>query len=182
MTTCYVITDSYGVPTPNFATVMCARLSWTLTIDAIGGTGYLNGSPTTNFRARIPAALATHPDIVMIMGSVNDTIDTPANVATEALRCWAALTTVPIIYAAFLCVSDSGSYGPTIMTPYATVLSMAAPPNVFFINGVGWINTKNAIAYEAADRQHPMVTGGVGAKYLGTRLAFVIRPPSTGLI
>jgi hypothetical protein len=181
VTTCYVITDSYGQQSPSFAEVMATRLGWDLTVDAVGGSGRLNGSPTNNFRVRVPAALAAHPDIVMVAGSINDKWYSVEDVVAESRLLWASLASVPLIYDVLMCPSDAGGFGPTVMAPYAAALAAAAPANVHFISGVGWITDANAIAYEAADHVHPMDVGGAGAKYLGMRLAFAISPPATGL-
>jgi hypothetical protein len=177
MTTCYVITNSYGQQSPSFADIMCARLGWTLTMEAQGGTGFLAG---TTYRSRVPAALAAHPDIVMVVPTITDRWFPVADVTAEALLCIAALASVPRIYVAQLCVATEPN-GPTTIGPYAAALEAVLPTTVHFINGVGWINAANAVAYEAADQAHPMDVGGAGAKYLGMRLAFAISPPATGL-
>jgi len=190
MTSLYVICDSYGQTTPNFAAVMAARLGYTLTLDAQGGTSYFFGGAGHTFRERVPAAVAANPDIVMVAGSVNDRWETPASVAAEALLTWAALAAIPKRYAALFCTSDGwANCGPTTMAPYAVALAAAAKSvGVIFISGVGWIAGTGTVAaptgdgngdvYAAADDVHPTGTGG---SYLGTRLAFAISPPSTGL-
>lgn len=190
MTTCYVITDSYGnYSSPSFPAVFGARMGWTMTVDAVPGSRYLQiPNIGDNFRARVPAALAAVPDVVLVAGSINDQYQPIADVVAEAKLCWAALASVPKLYVALFSSSDAGNYGSAHLATLGDALTVAASAvGVRFIDGVGWINgtgtaasptgNGNGDAYADTD-SHP---NAAGAAYLGTRLAFAIAPPATGL-
>lgn len=193
MTTVYVIADSYGDHSgmQSFPYIMAAKLGWTVTVDAIGGTCYnINGG---NFGSRVPAAIAAHPDVAMIVGSVNDRwVTTPTDMLTAIS---ALVAGVPRVYICMFNgsagIGDSGvPWGAVALKPTNDMLrTAAASAGATFIDAQGWITGTgvvgattgdgNADVYVEAGGVHP---NAAGAAFLGTRLACAIRPPSTGLM
>lgn len=62
------------------------QLGWKYTALGIRGSGYTQGGgKKSTFGQRIPAAAATHAEIIVVQGSLNERNSTPAALATAAL-------------------------------------------------------------------------------------------------
>jgi hypothetical protein len=197
MTTCYVITDSYGVHNgaDSYPYIMAAKLGWTLTVDAIPGSRWTGSAAGQNFGDRIGAAIAANPDVVMVVGSVNDRI---ASAAVTTAAVMAGLSTlkaaVPRVIAAIFNGSDALGYAGlrwgavAIAAARDAVQAGAIAAGVEFIDGIGLIHGTgttaapngdgNADAFVEPDGVHHSADG---AACIGFFLARRISPPSTGL-
>jgi lysophospholipase L1-like esterase len=194
MTTCYVIADSFGQQgSTGFEHVLCAKLGWTLTLDAIGSTGFVNGGAGGGnaYLTRTPAAVAANPDVLLIQGGMNDRAVLGATVTAATAAVMASVAGLPRVYVVSLAGSDWGTAGPSSMV--ATVAAIASAVNAAkrpYIDGTAWMTgtgklgtpmgNGNADVYVDADGTHPTFPAGSG--YLGTRLAYAISAPTTGLI
>ena len=71
-----------------FEVQLAARMGWTIThLDGVGGSGFCNGY---TFLSRLPALLASHPDVVVIEGGTNDHAYDPVTVFMPAVRAFFA--------------------------------------------------------------------------------------------
>jgi lysophospholipase L1-like esterase len=193
MTSVYVISDSYALNNPPVFTVsLAARLGWTMTLDAQGGTGYASGvQGSTWFADRVSTAIAAHPDIVMVVGSVNDQSKNLVTVQAQALATLSALkAAIATVYAVVFNGSDGwtnaqGSIGAIGMVATRDAIKAGAiAAGVRFIDGVGWISGTGGVGAETGDGNadvyiettlvHPSAAGHA---YLGDRLAFAIMYP-----
>jgi lysophospholipase L1-like esterase len=197
MTSAYFICDSIGDHgSPAYPAVLSARLGWTPTVDSWDGTGYLNDTPSpgvATFRERLPACIAAAPNVVFVEGGQNDMWYTVAALGVELPLFFAALRTglpAATIYAT--AVWPSHGEGPVSGKADISALIRAAVTNVrgIFVDclTIPWLTGTGTVAapagdgnqdvYVSADATHPT---SAGAAYIGTRLAFAIRPPATGL-
>ncbi|MGY1804493.1 SGNH/GDSL hydrolase family protein [Blastococcus sp. SYSU D00922] len=55
-----------------YAALVGERLGWTYEVLGVAGTGYVQGAPDQAFAQRIPAAVDSAPDVVVVQGSLND--------------------------------------------------------------------------------------------------------------
>ena len=197
MTTAYFIGDSflYGIP-PGYAVAMSARLGWTPTVDGLGGTGWLapgSFGAAGPYLARLPACIAANPDVVMVPGGSNDASFTVPQVQAALATFFAALRVgLPTVT---LYVS-SAWWTPQLYHD-AIVAACAAAGGTFLDTGGTYGNARTGPVWltgtgnagaPAGDGNRDVYMAGTaphltaaGYAYLGTRLAFAIRPPNTGL-
>ena len=202
MTTAVVIGDSYCTqPSPFWAT-MAARLGWTVTANAYGGTGYATDS-TPYYRygdaSRVLSVVAAAPDVVLITGGINDAA-TGAQAGVQA-GCTSLIASLQsglplaliIVVAPFAPIAN-GWYALEVTREAVVTAAMTAGVELIDPMGTGWPSAKswitgtgnvgtplgdgNADVYTLSDNAHPTLAGRA---YIGTRLAFAIKPPATGL-
>lgn len=197
--------------TANYGAIMAARLGWSFVNAGVPGTSYLmawtsDGSDPLwpagtygTYGTRLAAdVIARNPDVVLVQGSSND-IDagfTANQVVAAATAVYASLraglpsawliVTFPLFWQRnFGMLKAAADYAPYRAGMKAAADSAGAiwidPMADNWITGTGSTNGPtgdgNADVYIWAGA-HPVTAGHA---YLGTRLAFAIRPPSTGL-
>ncbi len=202
MTSIYVLGNSIAAGqgaidgAHGFPHTMATRLGWTLTVDGVGGTGYTSpGSvgPLYGDSSRLNPLISAATDVVMIQGGEVVDVPTCALTAAEATRiCRAILAAKPttriILLGWFMPVSIANS------TPWkqwnAAMNAAATIVGGIFIDPLTWgwmtgsgrsgtpVGDGNGDVYRGSDGTHP---SQAGHDYLGTRVAFAIRPPATGL-
>lgn len=182
-----VIGDSYNAGSSygpwlaggSIAQLLAKRLGWRDTWNlSVGGTGYCNASPSgfVTFGQRVPDALALSPDVVLLMGSTNDTGYAPAAVQAATLATLRALragTAAPVIVVGVPSINVPGA--PATEAAIAAAVAQHGDPLTFFIpicgavppwvlgtwnNGAGVpASVANAAFYVAADNVHPPEIG-----------------------
>jgi lysophospholipase L1-like esterase len=199
MTVAAFLGDSITAGQSNaFPTYTGARLGWTVVNLGVGGTGYLNTAfgGSAKFRDRISTVVAAGPDVVVVEGGTNDVpalgfslaaLTAELSLFFAALR--AALPSAlvyalapPAPFTGVRTLSDLQANADAIeaaVAGYGTYID-CGPSHWFTGSGdAGTPNgTGNCDIYVAAGG-HP---NAAGQGYLGTRLAFSIRPPATGLV
>lgn len=200
MTTAYLIGDSYSVVGGGFGASLAARMGWTLTVDGVGGSGYGVAGSGTAFPDRLPALIAANPDVAIIEGGGNDWSANATPLATF-------ITLLASFYAslrsslptATLYVTGAHRIGQTYFDALVSATATAGgvyvdwgdvaevprttiPANTRWLTGTGNASAPagdgNRDVYLGSDSVHP---NAAGCAYLGTRLAFAINPPATGL-
>jgi lysophospholipase L1-like esterase len=202
VTSVYVLGDSVAAGqgaidgAHGFPHTMATRLGWTLTLDGVGGTGYTSPGSNAPFYgdpSRLNPLIAAACDYVMIQGGEVVDVPTVALTATEATRiCQAILAAQPatkIILLGWLMPVSIAASTPWLQWS-AGMGAVAASVGGRFIDplALGWLTGSgrsgtpagdgNADAYRGPDGTHP---AQAGHDYLGTRVAFALRPPTTGL-
>lgn len=195
-----VIGDSYNAGSSygpwlaggSIAQLVAKRLGWRDAWNlSAGGTGYLNPSAAAlhTYRQRVPQALALSPDVVLLMGSTNDTGYPPAQVQAEVLATVQAIragTRAPIIVVGVPSINLAGASA-TEAAVQAGV-AQAGDPLAFFIPIAGatppwvlgsWNNASGVPAgvannglYVAADNVHPPE---IGYDYYAQRIERAVR-------
>ncbi|MGN7257168.1 SGNH/GDSL hydrolase family protein [Arthrobacter sp. SAFR-023] len=100
--------DSYAAgehladPAAGWVSKVASSKKWAVGVDAIGGTGFLNGGPclTHNFSSRIGSVVESKPDILIIQGGLNDHGRAPeseAQAVTKVLNQAKVIKTVIVI-------------------------------------------------------------------------------------
>ena len=202
MTSIYVLGDSVAAGqgaidgAHGFPHTMATRLGWTLTLDGVGGTGYTSpgsSAPLYGDPSRLNPLIAAATDYVMIQGGEVVDVPTVALTAAEATRICQAIRAAHqatrIILLGWFMPASVASASPWKEWS-AGMGAVAASVGGIFIDPLagGWMTGSgrsgspagdgNADVYRGSDGTHPTQAGH---DYLGTRLAFAIRPPSTGL-
>ena len=199
MTAACFIGDS--LLSPELITAMSTRLGWTIAAySGVGGSGFIKPGSGTNFLPRLPALLAYNPDVFVVIGGCNDgapdseaTIRAAEDTFFVALR--AGLPNVKLyvagvwnltqirfdnLRAATLAVGGQFiDWGDCADVGYDFQRSggirwMTGTGDETHLNGDG-----NRDVYMQS-LPHPTIPAG--RNYVGTRFAFAIRPPSTGLV
>lgn len=166
---------------------MGARMGWTPIVDGVGGSGYIGIIPYPTFASRLASLIAANPDVVVVEGGVNDFPDlSPATLSAVMV---AATTFLSSVRAALpnvkLYVTASESRNDAFVAAMTTLVDSLGG---VFVDWKGWLTGTGNITYPAGDGNqdayifeypHPSVAG---YRYVGTRFAFAIRPPSTGLV
>lgn len=194
-------TEGYLLPFEftGFANQVGYAMGWDdLWISAVGGTGYLKKVPgtTLTWRERITDITTNAPDVVVILGSLNDTIGflyTAAQVQVEATLFYqqltAALPNALIFVAGVQLMQPSRSTAATLnqlATDQNNAIKAAVQnmPNVYFIDMVaeGWftgsgtsvapVGDGNADRYVMTDNTHMTQAGH---DYMARRLMTAIR-------
>jgi lysophospholipase L1-like esterase len=168
-----------------------AQLGWTVVNQGVGSTGYLRDTLGDTFRARVSTVVAATPDVVIVEGGGGDTFfctltqfQAEVPLFFAALR--AALPAIPVyVLSPSARANDAGlvaSFGAALQAAAVAAGCVYIDWNPW-ITGTGYvghlIGDGNADVYVAADATHP---SAAGHPYVGTRLAFAIRPPNTGLV
>lgn len=68
-----------------------------MVLAGIGGTGFTNGKPTSNYASRIPAVLATSPDMIIFLASINDG-ENAGTIQSDVEEALALVSSVPKVY------------------------------------------------------------------------------------
>jgi len=193
MTTAYFLGDSVAGVSPYYPNVMSTRMGWTPTRDQIGGSGFLAGSAGQTYRERLTDCIAAAPDVAVVQGSPNDVYWTNAALAVEFALFFAELRAgLPDakIYAIAPWPKGAAGLGEskTVMGQYLQTAVQKFTIAGEYLDWTAWLTGTgyegalagdgNSDAYIGTDGVHP---NAAGAAYLGTRLAFVISPPATGL-
>jgi lysophospholipase L1-like esterase len=180
-------------------TACAARLGWTEVNQGEAATGYLKRTllddTYVSFRGRLPGVIAANPDVLVVEGGVNDT-------PTQGFGAEQFVAEVPLFFAAVRAALPAIPV--YVLAPWwksrvmdeilaeAVVLKAACATygcvyidwlTVPWLTGTGKVDAPagdgNSDVYMSAGGLHPSTAGRA---YLGTRLAFAIRPPNTGLV
>ena len=158
----------------------------------IGGTGYINNNSgnSLNFQGRLSDVTTHAPDVVMIMGGINDTSFPPSQVQSAVLAYLQAIRNAgiaaPIIVTG---IFGSNAGAAQVSTENAILLGMRqfSDPLIYFIpiatdptgpwsTGSGRVNaptgTGNNDVYISSDSVHPVQSG---IDFMAYRLANAIR-------
>jgi lysophospholipase L1-like esterase len=103
-----VLGDSYAAgehlpdPSTGWVPTLAKSEKWAVGLDAIGGTGFLNGGPcvTHNFASRIADVVSSKPQLLIIQGGLNDhgrDAETETKAVTKILDQAKAIKTVIVI-------------------------------------------------------------------------------------
>ena len=78
--------DMGGNGDQNYTMILGHQLGWNIVNHAAGGTGYVHGSAEAGpFESQqLPAVVAAHPDVVIIVGSRNDINERPQDITQAA--------------------------------------------------------------------------------------------------
>lgn len=123
---------------------------------------------------------ANAPDVVVVQAGVNDVNagKTPAQIAADAVALLAAIhAAVPAATLYVLGIVWFEAKKVEAVAADAAIVA-AIPADVRWFGG--WATEANKDAFIGADGVHPKNTNAHA--YFGTRLAFSIRPPATGLV
>lgn len=172
-----------------FPNITAARLGWNATLIVEKGFTTVWVDTGKVFADELPGIIAAAPDVVVIEGGTNDNdvgFDAAVRAFFGALRAGLPLA---VIYGAAIHLLDTYSaFG--AVTPVRKAAFTAAVQSVggILIDFKPWFTGTgkttapagdgNRDVYVRDDGLHPSIAG---AAYLGTRLAFAIRPPATGL-
>lgn len=82
-----------------WSTLLGQAEGWTTRVDAIGMTGFINGGYCggQTFASRLPAVLASRPQVLVVEGGLNDYEADPADVRQAAAELLAAARAVPTV-------------------------------------------------------------------------------------
>ncbi len=178
--------------TQNYGVTMAARLGWTLFNQGESGTGFLV-TPATTYIIRIATRLTPYvtPDVVIVQGSNNDFGAAGYTAAmlgsAVAAYCVAIRAAYPSLQLLVITAPPLKTRAPASVVSDATYNAAIAAMKAAIPAGDLWIDPI-ADNYFTAD-SWPVYgdSGGLHPKdaaahaYLGTRMAFAIRPPATGL-
>ncbi len=193
-----------GLPAQWYGTICAARLGWTTTMRGLSGSGFVaRGVEGKCFADVVQADIIAHaPDVVVVEGGLNDYGQDKALDATVSaaevlfVRLHTALPSAAIyFFGMYLPHTPSAVINGSVNTFGSEVAfsqglrAAAANAGLFVIDPGSWITgtgnvtapagNGNADAYiRGTGDPHPTQAG---AAYVGTRLAFAIRPPATGL-
>jgi len=205
-------TGRYAVPdSASYGGIMAARLGWAFVNGSVPGTSFMRtwagdgtwtNGPYGTYGTRLAADVIAHaPDVVLVQGSSNDvgsgyTVDQVVNAAAAvftALRAELPAAQLIVTFPLFWQRTAGGmGKAPALYDPYRAGMKAAAvgagatwidPITDKWITGTGCAAATagdgNGDVYLVNDGAHPNTAGHA---YLGTRLAFAIRPPNTGLV
>lgn len=161
---------------------------------AVSNTGYCRtNTPYGSYLSRVPAIISESPDLVVVQGSINDTVDfTSAQVGAAATAVFTALRAglpnTPIVATGILDARAVGYQTPDAARS-AAISASAAALGIPFIDTANWVygtgnigwlqNNGNADIYTYTDNAHSSFAGGL---YLASRLAGAIRAALPDLI
>jgi lysophospholipase L1-like esterase len=163
---------------------MAARLGWDLTADIVGASGYNAGS---TFASRLAPLLASNAENLLIEGGANDANETfAADVASFLAAVRAGLPDatlyVVVTHRCSQFKADILHAAEAACLDWDDVAEIPRTGVTRWLTGTGDVGTPagdgNRDVYLGSDGIHPTTAGYA---YLGTRLAFAIRPPATGL-
>lgn len=178
-----------------YGAAMGARLGWTVTPKGVSSCGYIHGG-ANNYASRVAAdVIALAPDVVVVQGSVNDSDSSGAAIQAAATALYATIRAgLPnaLIYVVGLWLWATDSTAAYIAGTAAMAAACATagikyidPYTLGWVTGTGHAGPSPALAgngnadvYVYDTVPHPTQAGH---DYLGTRLAFAIKPPATGI-
>jgi lysophospholipase L1-like esterase len=195
------LTAGGGSPFVDSAHTYCnttgALLGWTVVNKGEGGCGYLHpgNSSGLTYAGRVDAdVIALTPDVVVVQGGTNDmSYDIPTVVAAagsllariKAGLPNAELYVLGLFYPMIGCWPgwDEGAIWqfslamPAVVKPYGLWIDPVVQQWLTETDApIAWPG--NSAVYRGTDGTHPTQAGH---NYMGTKLAFAISPPSTGL-
>lgn len=196
MTTATFLGDSFtgGTGANSPSTAYCfktgSRLGWTVTANQ--QTGYTD--PTLPFSGAAAAILAAPPNVLVIEGGFHD-VGSLAALPAAAAAFLASVASIPtVIVLSPIYGSGGGSYGKSYVaavTPILKAAAIAAGRQFIDLTNLWVTGTGTSTAPTGNGNADVYINGSVdglklhptqaGHDYLGTRLAFVIKPPATGL-
>ncbi len=153
-----------GVGAAGWPQLLGAQRHWRVIKETAPRTGYLNGGPTgsATFATHVPATIALHPALVIIMGSRNDA-GAPAEQITTAAsamlaRLHAGLPGARVVVIGPL--AGSAPPAPGLLTDRDAVQVAARAAGATFIDPIaqGWFAGTSAQLF-AADGVHPTDAG-----------------------
>lgn len=172
---------------------VCEQFGWECILQGQSGSGYtVTGSSGTGadvFPNRvIPLVAPETPDVVVVMGSINDNPSSPAAIGAAAALTYANLATscpgVPVIVFGTQYVPGASGYSQATSQAIDAAISAAcaAAPNVIgFVSMFGWITgtgttaalttTGNGNVFLSSDPAHMI---DAGHRYYGNRVAHEI--------
>lgn len=182
-------------PTIPYPGPCATRLGWSGVNLGRGGTGYVaTWGGYSAFRGRISDVVAAVPNVVIVEGGADDVPQSGISLAS-------LMAELPLFFSALVAAVPAAQI--YVLTPWpckgyripseiaaatAAIVAAASVRGIPIIDWQPWstgtgyeghpIGDGNADVYYSTDNIHP---GNVGMAYLGTRLAFAIKPPSTGL-
>lgn len=174
-----------------------ALLGWTDVNCGQGGTGYVNPGVEdgcAKYRDRLPEMFTHNPDVVLVQGTANDILYPVSAVAAEAAQVYAEILAwkpSTRLYVIGMLAVRSGEVTEPWHAAWTSTIRTLVPRGAIWIDpltdawltGTGCVGSPagdgNADVYLSAGSYHP---SQAGHDYLGTRLAYAVRPPSTGLV
>lgn len=186
----YILGDSYtaaagdtlGMP---YATTACDALGWEPRIGGQSGTGYTNAGGGTGGKKTFPDRILTdvvpeNPDVVIILGSVNDAVaaDTGTAATTTYTLLAANLPRVPVFVFGPQWPTSAANSNRDLVEAAVKASATAAPNVVKYTSLKGWITGAGTIGapsgagssdvFTDTDGVHP---SSAGHRYLGNRIA-----------
>jgi hypothetical protein len=164
---------------------MGQKLGWDVWPSGLGGTGYTQPGAFVAFQARVQAdVIANSPDVVVVAGGLNDDL---AGLGDAAALLYSTIR-AGLPSARLIVLSPWAPRSIDVAAKTAALAAAAANAGALYVDTTSWYTgngdaagpngSGNSDIYVGPDQTHP--TQG-GHDYLGTRLAFAIHPPSTGL-
>lgn len=170
------IGDSYTTgqaASASWVDLLNAQGDYAVTDLGVGGSGYahtFNPSDTT-FGQRVREAAASDPDVILFVGSRNDSVEQPATVETAASRAYALAKRLSpqakIVAVGPMWSAEPPNAGARDAT--AAVRSAAERAGVPFTDGLMWLQGRPALI--AADGVHP---NDQGQDLIGKRISGVL--------
>lgn len=180
----YVIGDSwaaglYADPTQTFVQVAAAALGWSVDVNAVSGTGYLNeagGSEQSYPERAADIPKGTTADVVLVQGGSNDHDDSLSAIAAAETRTIATLRRI-FPTARIVLLGPGPDPAPVTAAQIAiddTLERTAEAHSVAYISMLDerWITDQNVNSVIDPSTHHPTV---VGDAYLGGRLADALK-------
>ena len=187
-----------------YEVALCAAMGWTKHyVDGIGGSGFCHLHDTGNaFIDRLPALLASGSDVLVIEGGTNDHASDPTTTFRDALAEFYAALRVgfagPLYVTASYRIDQAWfdeAYNAAIAAGAVFIDwgDWAEQPRTTVPPGRRWLTGTGSCVAPAGDGNRDVYMGiastgntthygAAGCAYIGTRMAFAISPPSTGLI
>ena len=141
-----------------FTVRTAAKLGWEFTELGVGGSGYAQEGHGSTFDDRVKLATATHPDVLVLQGSLNDSRTAPGDLELATLRTMAHLRAAVDPETVVLIVGSSytpGSDDAVIDRINATIAAAAERAGFRFVNPARQNWTDPELPGIWADRNHP---------------------------
>ena len=171
-----------------------SRLGWTAAVTT-GDYGFAYTGASSFAIKDLAAVLAANPDAVVIEGGFHDVGVDPAVLGAAAAALLASLSSIPqVIVLSPIYGSAGGSYPKSYVAAVSTILKAAAAnAGRQFIDLANlWVTGTGTSTAPTGDGNADVYINGsvdalklhptqAGHDYLGTRLAFALKAPATGL-
>jgi lysophospholipase L1-like esterase len=145
-----------------YAVLTGEQLGWTYEVLGVGGSGYDVKGRGSTFGDRIERAVSTHPDVIVVQGSLNERTSTPASLAPAALHTLTRLRAAADPGTKILVVGASytpGTPAATINWINGVVRDDAVKVGLTFVNPAVQEWTNPADRHIWADPNHPNDVG-----------------------
>lgn len=158
-----------------YAVLTGEQLGWRYQLLGVGGSGYDVQGHGSVFGDRIDRAVSTHPDVIVVQGSINERASTARSLAASALATLTRLRSAAGAHTKILVVGASyvpGVPAATVNWINATERTAAATAGVRFVNPAAqeWTNPANKRIW--ADALHP---NDVGHQLVANHLETLLR-------